>query len=170
MAGFLDTIYYRFISPYIFIISVSALSLLFLIAAYYAYNHMMTVKPEDAKLRNLSNVDPNGRTITLYMFHVSWCPHCKVALPEWKRFKDEYHERALNGYTLLVNDVDCTDENSPQNISYMEKYKIESFPTILAVMDDDDGKELKIDFDAKANFKNLEKFAQTVSLGNNTGL
>ena len=113
---------------------------------------------------------PIGKTITFYMFHVTWCPHCKVAKPEWERFKEEYNERTLNGYTISIIDVDCTDEKSPQNVSYMEKYKIESFPTILAVMDDDDGKEIKIDFDAKANFKNLEKFAQTVSLGDNVSM
>ena len=168
MPGFIETIYLRFISPYTFLITVIFTILLFSVAGYYAYTYYNKNKPEDRKFKDLSNVAPNGQVITIYMFHVDWCPHCKVALPEWKKFEEEYNQKTLNGYTLEVSEINCTDDKSPQVNSYLEKYNVESFPTIKAIMKDADNKEIQIDFEAKANYSNLEKFAQSVSIGNNT--
>ena len=168
MAGFIQTIYTRFISPYTFLITVMVALLLFSAAAYFAYKYYNNASVEDKKFKDLANTPATGQIITIYMFYVDWCPHCKVALPEWNKFKEDYDEKTMNGYTLQVSEVNCTDDKSPQVTSYLEKYSVDSFPTIKAVMKGNDDKDITIDFDAKTNYSNLEKFAQSASLGNNT--
>jgi thiol-disulfide isomerase/thioredoxin len=170
MSGFVTTIYNRFISPYSYIILVVSMTILFLIAGYYAYTHFYNNKPEDLKRNDIANSGGKGETITFYMFHVDWCPHCKTALPEWKQVSDEYNDSALNGYHIEMNEVNCTDEDSPQVQAYIEKYGVDSFPTIKAIMRGDEGKDVVIAFDAKATKANLEKFVQAVSLGNNSNI
>lgn len=170
MPGFIDTIYSRFVRPNAFMITVIIAAAVFIWAAYYAYVNFFKDKPDDMKYKDIANVSPNGETITIYMFHVDWCPHCKVALPEWKRFAEEFNEKMMNGYVLSCQNIDCTDDADPQVNMYMEKYSVDSYPTIKAIMNDEEGKEIQIAFDAKASFENLEKFANAVSLGNNTGL
>ncbi len=168
MSGFISTVYTRFISPYSFVILVTVVTLIFLSAGYYAYTHFYNNKPEDQMYNDIANSSGEGESIIVYMFHVDWCPHCKTALPEWKKVKAEYNGRALNGYTIEMSDVNCTDDTSPQVNSYTEKYGVDSYPTIKAITRDQNGKEVVIAFDAKVTEKNLEKFLQTISLGNNT--
>ncbi len=63
-------------------------------------------------------------------FYANWCPHCKVAKPEWEKLKSELDGKKVNGKSLKFVEYDCT-EPSPEIDATMDKYNVSSYPTIL---------------------------------------
>ena len=61
-----------------------------------------------------------------------------------------------NGYEIIFTDVNCTNE-TPDVERMMNQYKIEGFPTIKLIKDNQ-----VIDFDAKPTKSTLEQFLNTV--------
>ena len=146
------------------IISVVVISAVIISVIYYAYYSIYLPQTQDKIFADVANSNPNGRTITVFMFHVNWCPHCKKALPEWTIFKDKYNKTVLNGYVVECIDIDCTDTDKSNIASMLEKYNLEYFPTIKGVLPDTvSGKELVVDYDAKVTNANLEKFVMSLS-------
>ena len=83
-------------------------------------------------------------------------------MPEWQTFSDNFNGKSLNGYTISCVKENLTDDSKPAVQSLMTKYNIESFPTIKAVKPDG-GSEIVIEYDARVNYTNLEKFVQSIS-------
>jgi thiol-disulfide isomerase/thioredoxin len=131
---------------------------LFIWAGYYAYTHYFKSNPKTLSETDIANASSKGKVIQIYMFHVDWCPHCKNALPEWKLFSDEYDGKQINGYAISCAEINCTDDTSPNINAFIERYNIESYPTIKAVVGDN-----VVEFDAKVTHRNLEKFVQSMS-------
>ena len=162
MSSFLSFTLQR-LDPYIKSIGI-ALGLLIVAGVfYYVYTYMYLPKKQTLPMSDVANATPNGKTITIFMFHVNWCPHCKTALPEWKMFKDEYHNKLVNGYNIECVDTDCTDNKNSDIANLLEKYKVEYFPTVKGVMAGPNGQNLTVDYNAKVNHSNLEKFAISLS-------
>ena len=65
---------------------------------------------------------PPSDSTDVYFFHVTWCPHCKTAKPEW----DKLVNNNKDNESLVFHDIDC--EKSPD---LAKKYSVESYPTIL---------------------------------------
>jgi thiol-disulfide isomerase/thioredoxin len=65
------------------------------------------------------------------MFYADWCPHCRAAKPEWEKTKSEVNGE-VNGKPVKFVEFDCTTP-SPDVEAIMDKYKVESYPTILLV-------------------------------------
>jgi thiol-disulfide isomerase/thioredoxin len=170
MPKFTELIYTRFIQPYSQLLFVGFLLIIFSVCAYYSYILFFDKKPENQKYNDIANTNPDSGILTIMLFHVDWCPHCKKALPDWNDFKSEYNTREVNGYTVECIELDCTNEENPQTNSIREKYKVESFPTVIATMTDSEGKPVKIDFDAKVSKKNLTKFVESISTNSKVGL
>ena len=118
---------------------------------------------EANKFKNVANASATGNAITIFMFHVDWCPHCKKAMPEWQMFRDEYHGKQVNGYQISCIDLDCTNANEPTIKTAMDKYGIKQYPTVLALVPDSNGTEVRVDYDARVKKVNLEKFVISVS-------
>lgn len=74
----------------------------------------------------------SGEKYTLMMFFANWCPHCTAAKPEWETTKSQYNGKPINGHQVNFVEYDCT-EPGPDVESMMDKYKVESFPTIILV-------------------------------------
>ncbi len=163
MSRFFATFYGRFIQPNkSIIISVIVVSLLIAIAVMF----MKNMKTEISPTRPLNEImnKPTGGKMTIYMFHVDWCPHCKKAMPDWKTFVNEYNGQKVNEYDIKCIDIDCTDDSVPDIKQALEKYNVDSFPTVKGVYEPKHGKTQTITFDAKINVKNLEKFVQSTTL------
>jgi len=158
MANVVNLIYDRFIRPYSFIITLIAVAILFIWASHYAYNHYFKKNPKQLSETDISNANGEGKVIQIYMFHVDWCPHCKNALPEWKLFSDAWDGKQQNGYVISCVEMNCTDDDTPNIKAMLEKYNIESFPTVKAVIGND-----VVEFDAKVTNKNLDKFVQSLT-------
>ena len=92
----------------------------------------------------------------LMLFYVDWCPHCKTAKPEWNALKEEYDGKTINGYVVVFEEYNCTDENSEIE-DLINKYKIEGYPTIKLIKDNQ-----VIEYDAKPTKATMEQFLTTV--------
>tara|TARA_Y100000022_G_C13178783_1_gene342298 strand:- start:3 stop:455 length:453 start_codon:yes stop_codon:yes gene_type:complete len=134
---------------------IASLILLFTVVGYYVYSKFMKTN-QPTITDDIYEDDKNSGIAELMMFHVDWCPHCKTALPEWEKLKKEYNNKVVNGYEVIFIDYNCTDEND-EITRKIETYKVEGFPTIKLKVD---GRV--VEFDAKVNKDNMEKFLSTV--------
>jgi hypothetical protein len=98
----------------------------------------------------------SGKEAEIMLFYTDWCPHCKTAKPEWEQVKAEYNGKQIHGYTIIFTEVNCTNE-SPDVEKMMNTYKIDGYPTIKLVKDNQ-----IIDYDAKPSKATLTQFLNTV--------
>lgn len=121
--------------------------------SYYLYNQFVSKKTAFTPNRP---VDTNNKTAELMMFYVDWCPHCKTAKPEWNSLKEEYEGKQINGYNLLFTEYNCTNETEEIE-KLMDKYKIEGYPTIKLLKDNQ-----VVEYDAKPTKATMLQFLNTV--------
>lgn len=118
-----------------------------------------TTKPVTTFHANRENV-PKGKeevkSANLLLFYVDWCPHCKTAKPVWNEMKTEYEGTMINGYKVSFIEYNCTKE-TPENQTLLDKYKIEGFPSIILIKDNQ-----VIDYDAKPSKTTMVQFLNTV--------
>ena len=165
MSAFLKLLYVRF-RPYFPMMYAILFAIIAVVASYYAYNYLYLPGQKDKVFKNVANVSPNGRTITIFLYHVDWCPHCKKALPEWQAFSDVYNGKQINGYQIECKEVDCTNDKDPNIKLTIDKYSLKQFPTVIAILPGADGKEMRVDYEAIVKKDYLEKFANSVALEN----
>jgi len=137
-------------------IAVLVFVVLLIIASYFIYKNKITIASTFKPNREPVQSNNAGIPAELFFFYATWCPHCKTAKPEWEQVKAEYEGTTINGYKVIFTDIDCTKE-SPDVEKMMNTYKIEGFPTIKLLKDGQ-----VIEFDAKPNKANLEKFLNSV--------
>ena len=97
-----------------------------------------------------------GKEAEIMLFYTDWCPHCKTAKPEWEQVKAEYDGKQIHGYTIIFTEVNCTND-SPDVEKMMNTYKVEGYPTIKLLKDNQ-----IIDYDAKPSKATLTQFLNTV--------
>ena len=134
---------------------------------YYVYTVVYLRDKKEKAFKDVANANPAGRSITIFMFHVDWCPHCKKALPEWSSFSDRYNNASLNGYRIECRDVDCTKSDNPTIKNLVDKYNIKQYPTVVAVVPGKNGKEVVVDYDAKVKKQYLDQFVVSLTTENN---
>jgi thiol-disulfide isomerase/thioredoxin len=157
----IKNIFFNFINPRKKIIWIVILFIFFILVANYSYKRFYLPWLSSKRYSDVTNTDPtstkNGGDVTIYFFSADWCPHCKTALPEWQNFAHNYNGKEVNGYMITCININCTDDKDVKVISYIQKYKIEGYPTIKMV------KENKIiDFDAKVTNTALESFVKNM--------
>ena len=118
---------------------------------YYVYKHFFL--REDME---------GGEGGVLRFFYADWCPHCQKSKPEWEEFKQQFSDKnkLINGYRVNCIDIDCSgdiDQDS-EIMNLMNKFKIESYPSINLTLDGDE----TIDFDSKISKETLDTFVNTV--------
>lgn len=157
MSTFVEVIK-RFVRPYSYIIIAVIVLIIFIIVASYSYNTFYT-KPNKAKESGYSDV-ANASTdlieVIVYFFHVDWCPHCKTALPEWDKFKNEFNNKEKGKFIVRCKTVNCTDETS-EITRLINEYNIEGYPTVKMLKEGN-----KIEFDSKISYGALEQFVETM--------
>jgi thiol-disulfide isomerase/thioredoxin len=146
-AGYMNWTYFI----YLFIV------IILLIIGYYTYTQYSNSKTGFKANREHDTVDQNSnKTANLLLFTVDWCPHCKTAKPEWESLKAEYEGKNINGYNLSFTEYNCTNE-TPEIEELMNKYKIEGYPTIKLIKDNQ-----VIEYDAKPTKDTMSQFLNTV--------
>jgi len=100
-----------------------------------------------------------GEKITVYFFTADWCPHCRKAKPTIDDFEHKYNGQSLNGRTIAVERVDCTDSEITEVAEKINHFDVTSFPTVKI----QDSKKNVFDFDAKITNENLDNFVNTVA-------
>lgn len=145
----------------------AAVIALFAVAGYWAYvNYISPMLGANSGVKQGSSKvddDENSAGATgvkfedapiaeLYLFKTDWCPHCKRAQPIFESMKKEYEKKLVNGTRILFKVVDCE-----QDPSLADKFKIEGYPTIKLVKDDQ-----VIEYDAKPDREHLVQFLNAV--------
>lgn len=123
-----------------------------ILAVYYYYYYV----PRFNITENYENKSSGKKVAEVMFFYTDWCPHCKVAKPVWGEIESEYENKTINGYKLIFTSVNCTNE-TPEIDGLLNKYKIEGYPTIKLLKDDQ-----VIEYDAKVNKETMIKFLNTV--------
>jgi len=141
--------------------------LLVITVCYYVYKNVYLPRSNNRKFQDVANSKPVQGEITIFMFHVDWCPHCKKALPEWQMFSDQYNGTTLNGYQIECKEVDCTKSDDPNIKSMLDKYELKQYPTIIAMVPSSSGKDKRVDYDAKVKKDYLDKFIVSITSENN---
>ncbi len=91
----------------------------------------------------------------LLFFSADWCPHCKVAKPEWEKLVSDYEGQLINGRQVIFVSHNCTTE-TPETKKLISQYNVEAYPTIKLIRD---GQILN--FDAKPTEESLVKFLKS---------
>lgn len=153
-----------YVRVYYLRILIAILLILFAVAGFYAFKNLYPSISNTDKFKDVANANPTGKEISVTMYHVDWCPHCKKALPEWQRFTSEYNGKNVNGYKIVCVELDCTNNKDPQIKTLLEKEPvIDSFPTVRGVMLGEGGKEISIQYKSRISKDNLEKFVLSIS-------
>jgi thiol-disulfide isomerase/thioredoxin len=155
-----------YIRPYSFRILIAFLLFVFVVAGIYMYRSVYSKQTTVKPFTDIANTAPTGKDIVVTLYYVDWCPHCKTAKPEWNKFVDEYNNQNVNGYRVVCVDLNCTDDDNEKIQQMLTKQKIDSFPTVRAVIPGDNGKEMTIRFESKTTKTNLEKFILSISSKN----
>jgi thiol-disulfide isomerase/thioredoxin len=132
------------------------LLILIVIYFYKQYTSSNTSDSKDYKINRENMHNKGSGNAELILFYVDWCPHCKTAKPEWDSLKTDYEGKTINGYKVIFTEHNCTNE-SPEVEELMNKYKIEGYPTVKLIKDNQ-----VIEFDAKPTKATLEQFINTV--------
>ena len=121
---------------------------------YFSYIRFIkpTLNVKHALNKEFINRDKESDDVLILLFKTAWCPYCKRAIPEWKKFEDYARNvNNTNDYKLTLRTVDCDDEPD-----LAEKFKVEGYPTIKLIY-----KGKTYDYDAKPDFNNLVEFLET---------
>lgn len=102
----------------------------------------------------LEVADSKG-TAECMVFSTTWCPHCQKLKPIWEKIKADNDGKTVNGYTVKMTEIDCTNEDEETKM-LMTKYGVEGFPTIKMVKPDGG----VVNFDAKPTEESLTLFIQ----------
>uniref|UniRef100_A0A6C0KER5 Thioredoxin domain-containing protein n=1 Tax=viral metagenome TaxID=1070528 RepID=A0A6C0KER5_9ZZZZ len=116
-----------------------AIGLLIVVAVRYLIQ-LLQYRYYSASLENFSNPKK------LVYFHMNTCGHCKKFNPEWDKFAASY-----NG-PIEIKKVERKEAGDD-----LEKYKIQGFPSILLIDEQDNTKE----FDGDRTVTGLEKFVSS---------
>jgi thiol-disulfide isomerase/thioredoxin len=122
---------------------------------YFVYNNYIKnsiIKNHSLNKEFISRDKNTTNDVLILFFYTEWCPYCKQALPEIKKFENHIaSQNAKNDYVITLTKIDC-DKNS----TIADKYKVEGYPTIKLIY-----KNEVYNYDAKPDKANLIKFLET---------
>jgi thiol-disulfide isomerase/thioredoxin len=136
------------------LVSFFILATIFGLSYYFMRGSNNTVYQIDRE--NMDNINNAKKNAEMMLFYVDWCPHCKTAKPEWENLKNSYEGKSINGYNMIFTEYNCTDE-TPEVEQLMNKFKIEGYPTIKLIKDNQ-----VIEYDAKPTKATMEQFLNSV--------
>ncbi len=130
----------------------------------YVENKEFITKSEiDDKKEDDSSDNPEKMpTATIMLFSANWCPYCKKLESDgiYSQFKDQNNGKIINGYRIVVKQIDCTNDQDQQiQSNYLDKYNVDGFPSIKLIKE---GEDSPYDFDAKPTLESLNKFVQDI--------
>lgn len=134
------------------IISIAAITIL----CGFIYYFFVMKKTKSVAFQPVSSESFVNNEAELMFFYADWCPHCKTAKPIWEEIKEENENNLINGHKIQFTEINCTTE-TPEVEDLMNKFNIESFPTIKLIKDGE-----IIEYDAKPNKETINKFLNNV--------
>ena len=132
------------------------IAVLFIALVVYVYYYVIKPASSPSFVPNNELAEKSSNEAELMLFYVDWCPHCKTAMPEWNKFKNEMNNTEVNGYKLVCVEYNCTTE-STEIKKLISKYNIEGYPTVKLIKNNE-----IYDFDAKPTVSYLKQFCYTM--------
>ena len=136
------------------ILFVTILIIIFILVSVFVYNNYIKnfiEKNHSVNREFVETRDTNNDVLILY-FYTEWCPYCKQALSEIKKFEEYITTlNATNDYIITLTKIDC-DKSS----TIADKYKIENYPSIKLIY-----KKEVYTYDAKPSKEHLKQFLET---------
>ena len=164
----LSVVVSNLIKPHQTKLTVGFIVIILMLATIWFYNNIYAqskynVFSADKNMSDLPNAGSNS-AVEMHMYHVSWCPYCKKALPVFDSVKEKYQNQPVNGHKIVFMERDITDQKSGSedaniNKGIVEKYKITSYPTIFIITTSGN----RVDFKAKVTNENLDNFLLTAA-------
>lgn len=101
---------------------------------------------------SMDSAEDSEPSAKLLLFSTDWCPHCKVAQPEWDKLVSDYEGQLINGKPVEFIKYNCTTE-TPEITALISQYEIKGYPTVKLLTNGQ-----VIDFDAKPTEESLLQF------------
>jgi thiol-disulfide isomerase/thioredoxin len=147
------------VTPYKTLIVITCVIIIFSLVSYYIYKKYGESIIKKQPYADVANANRRSDVVEILLFSVDWCPHCKIAKPEWNKFVNNTDGTKINGYTIKCVNIDCTDPDDVEIQSATQKYGIVHFPVVKMLRNGD-----VIDFDAKISEESLNKFTTTMAV------
>jgi len=137
-------------------------------AIIYVYQNYVAPKLDPTYVANKEFTQGDGsgdnsKIAHIYLFSTTWCPHCRSLKKDgvWDDFTQKNQGKTVNGYTLNIQEIDCSNDKDAEIKSTLDKFNVDGFPSIKLLKDGDDPSQA-IDFDAKPQIDSLNQFVSTV--------
>ena len=91
----------------------------------------------------------NSKKARVTMVRADWCGFCKKAMPEWEKLKGEIHDKVVNGYHMVLRDLEQKRDEGEIKKDYSD---VNGFPTYVVEVQGPDGK-----FKKSGTFNSIEK-------------
>jgi len=128
--------------------------ILFIGLGYWTYQKYAPIALKNAPYDDVANAAAGSKNAVVTLYYATWCPACKKAKPQWDEFKQEYDgKKQVNGYYVVCQEVDCSDNEDPTTASLIQKHNINGFPTIQMYVDNN-----TINFDSPISKSTLDLF------------
>jgi thiol-disulfide isomerase/thioredoxin len=116
------------------------------ILSWYIYKKYFVT--DNTKFIPNNEYSPNDRiTCTVTLYYTTWCPHCKIMIPEWTEYIANYKN---DKYEPIFTEVDC--DLNPGDASDIEEY-----PTIVLIRNNK-----KFFYDSQFTPETMDKFINTI--------
>ncbi len=142
------------ITPYSYYITIVCLFVLFVSVIVMFYFLYFKNSPYNLSNNPFGDISNESRSITMYYCYVDWCMYCQKASPIIDSFIDKYDNTVIKGNALKIIKKNLTYEGDSSVQQFIEKYKIDSFPTIFIIDEDDK----RYDFKGRVTMENLTKY------------
>ena len=91
----------------------------------------------------------NSKKARVTMVRADWCGFCKKAMPEWEKLKGEIHDKVVNGYHMVLRDLEQKRDEGEIKKNYSD---VSGYPTYVVETQGPDGEYKK-----SGTFNSIEK-------------
>jgi thiol-disulfide isomerase/thioredoxin len=134
---------------------------IFISLGYYVYYYYVSPQIKSTYVENKELVnDTKDKNAYLYLFSTEWCPHCKELCKKdgvWEKIKNNDNSKKINNHNIMYVDINGDDEKRVTEFETEYKVKVDGFPSIYLVKDDQ-----IVEFDANPSEDSLNQFLNTV--------
>jgi thiol-disulfide isomerase/thioredoxin len=142
------------ITPYSYYITILGLFVIFISAILIFYFFYFKNSPYNLANNPFGDVSNESRNLTMYYCYVDWCIYCQKATPLVDSFIDKYDNTVIKGNVLKIIKKNLTNDTDKSVIDFINKYNIESFPTVFII----DENEKRYDFKGRVTIENLTRY------------
>lgn len=82
----------------------------------------------------------NSKKARVTMVRADWCGFCKKAMPEWEKLKGKIHDKVVNGYHMVLRDLEQKRDEGEIKKHYSD---VNGYPTYVVEVQGPDGQYKK---------------------------